>query len=238
LGTGEAHAQRFQLPEGARSLELVAEGGGAVVQGLVLQRSRPGIVLDTLGVPSADANLFLRAREDLFRAQLAERAPRLLLFILGGNEAKRLEWRRSELDEVEAGLRTLVRRSRAAVPDAACLVVGPIDAVRGGTGAQRLVQRPFLDEVITLERKIALGEGCAFFDMFSAMGGSGSISRMAQAGLVHDDLVHPRGKGLDLLGQLLTDALLRAWVDAGTAPRPPSQPPSEPPSERSTESLP
>ncbi|WNG22932.1 hypothetical protein F0U62_01990 [Cystobacter fuscus] len=230
LGTGEAHSQRFKLPEGARSLELVAEGGGAVVQGLVLQHSRPGIVLDTLGVPSADANLFLRAREDLFRAQLAERAPRLLLFILGGNEAKRLEWRRSELDEVEAGLRTLVRRSRAAVPDAACLVVGPIDAVRGGTGPQRLVQRPFLDEVITLERKIALDEGCAFFDMFSAMGGSGAISRFAQAGLVHDDLVHPRGKGLDLLGQLLTDALLHAWVDAGTTP--------ERPSEHTTESLP
>ncbi|HYO73920.1 MAG TPA: GDSL-type esterase/lipase family protein [Archangium sp.] len=214
-GSGQAQGLSFDIPEGARHLEVVAEGRGAVVLGVVLQHQRPGIVLDTLGVPSADANLFLRAREDVFRAQLAERSPRLLLFILGGNEAKRLEWGRSNLAEVEEGLRTFVRRSRAAAPGSACLVVGPIDAVRGGNGPKKLAQRPYLDEVIRIERQIALAEGCAFFDIFSAMGGSGSLARFVQAGLVHEDLVHPRGHGLDILGQLITDALLRSWVDAG-----------------------
>ncbi|WNG51611.1 hypothetical protein F0U60_51425 [Archangium minus] len=218
VGTGQAQTLAFDIPESARTLDVVAEGRGAVVLGVVLQHQRPGIVLDTLGVPSADANLFLRAREDIFRAQLAERSPRLLLFILGGNEAKRLEWGRSNIAEVEEGLRSFVRRSRAAAPDSACLVVGPIDAVRGGTGPQKLAQRPYLDEVISIERQIALSEGCAFFDIFAAMGGSGSIARFVKAGLVHDDLVHPRGQGLDILGQLITDALLRTWV-AGGDPR-------------------
>ncbi len=213
-GSGQAQALTFELPAGARTLDVVAEGKGAVVLGVVLQHERPGIVLDTLGVPSADANLFLRAREDIFRAQLAERSPRLLLFILGGNEAKRLEWGRSKLQEVEEGLRTFVRRARTAAPGSACLVVGPIDAVRGGDGPKRLAQRPYLDEVISIERQIALAEGCAFFDIFSAMGGSGSLARFNAAGMVHEDLVHPKGQGLDLLGQLITDALLRAWVEA------------------------
>ncbi|QRN98031.1 hypothetical protein JRI60_02855 [Archangium violaceum] len=213
-GNGQAQALTFDLPPGARNLDVVAEGRGAVVLGVVLQHQRPGIVLDTLGVPSADANLFLRAQEDIFRAQLAERSPRLLLFILGGNEAKRLEWGRSNLAEVEEGLRTFIRRSRAASPDSACLVMGPIDAVRGGNGPNKLTQRPYLDEVIGIERQIALAEGCAFFDIFSAMGGSGSLARFVQAGFVHEDLVHPRSHGLDLLGQLLTDALLRGWVES------------------------
>ena len=185
-----------------------------MVLGVVLQHQRPGIVLDTLGVPSADANLFLRAHEDIFRAQLAERSPRLLLFILGGNEAKRLEWGRSKLAEVEDGLRSFVRRSRAAAPGSACLVVGPIDAVRG-KGPNKLAQRPYLDEVISIERQIALSEGCAFFDIFSAMGGSGSLARFVQAGLIHEDLVHPRSHGLDILGQLITDALLRCLGGGG-----------------------
>ncbi|HYO54582.1 GDSL-type esterase/lipase family protein [Archangium sp.] len=218
-GSGQAQALAFDIPEGARHLEVVAEGRGAVVLGIVLQHQRPGIVLDTLGVPSADANLFLRAREDIFHAQLAERSPRLLLFILGGNEAKRLEWGRSKMAEVEEGLRSFVRRSRAAAPGSACLVVGPIDAVRGGNGPHKLAQRPYLDEVIAIERQVALAEGCAFFDIFSAMGGSGSLARFVQAGLVHEDLVHPRGNGLDLLGQLITDALLRSWVDSGDPSR-------------------
>ncbi len=211
-GSGEARGTSFDIPEGARTLELVS-GRGAVVQGVVLQRQRPGIVLDTLGVPSADANLFLRGDESIFRAQLAERSPRLMVFILGGNEAKRLEWGRSELHEVEQGLRDFLARTRAAAPESACLVVGPIDAVRGGKGARRLQQRPYLDEVIALERKVALAGGCAFFDSFTAMGGSGSLARFVEAGLVHSDLVHPRGQGLDLIGQLITDALLRAWVE-------------------------
>jgi GDSL-like Lipase/Acylhydrolase family len=213
-GNGQAQALSFDIPPGARHLDVIAESRGAVVLGVVLQHQRPGIVLDTLGVPSADANLFLRAQEDIFRAQLAERSPRLLLFILGGNEAKRLEWGRSNLAEVEEGLRTFVRRSRAASPGSACLVMGPIDAVRGGNGPHKLTQRPYLDEVIRIERQIALAEGCAFFDIFSAMGGSGSLARFVQAGFVHEDLVHPRSHGLDLLGQLLTDALLRAWVES------------------------
>ncbi|WP_257451847.1 GDSL-type esterase/lipase family protein [Archangium lipolyticum] len=218
-GNGQAQALTFDIPPGARSLDVVAEGRGAVVLGVVLQHQRPGIVLDTLGVPSADANLFLRAQEDIFRAQLAERSPRLLLFILGGNEAKRLEWGRSNLAEVEEGLRTFIRRSRAASPDSACLVMGPIDAVRGGNGPNKLTQRPYLDEVIGIERQIALAEGCAFFDIFSAMGGPGSLARFVQAGFVHDDLVHPRSHGLDLLGQLLNDAMLRAWVESGDPSR-------------------
>jgi lysophospholipase L1-like esterase len=218
-GNGQARSLTFDIPAGARHLEVVAEGRGAVVLGLVLQHQRPGIVLDTLGVPSADANLFLRAREDIFRTQLAERSPRLLLFILGGNEAKRLEWGRSKLAEVEDGLRSFVRRARTAAPGSACLVVGPIDAVRGGKGPHKLAQRPYLDEVIALERQVALAEGCAFFDIFSAMGGSGSLARFVQARLVHEDLVHPRGHGLDLLGQLITDALLRSWVDSGDPSR-------------------
>jgi lysophospholipase L1-like esterase len=214
-GNGQAHTLAFDLPAGARTLEVVAEGRGAVVLGVVLQHQRPGTVLDTLGVPSADANLFLRAREDIFRAQLVERSPRLLLFILGGNEAKRLEWGRSKLAEVEDGLRTFVRRARTAAPDSACLIMGPIDAVRGGSGPNRLTQRPYLDEVITLERQIALAEGCAFFDAYTAMGGKGSLERFDKAGMMHEDLVHPKGQGLDLLGQLLTDAMLRAWVESG-----------------------
>jgi lysophospholipase L1-like esterase len=216
-GSGRARSTPFDIPAEAESLEVVAGGKGAVVLGLVLQHERPGVVLDNLGVPSADAHLFLRAEEEAFRTQLAEREPRLLLFMLGGNEAKRLEWGRADMEQVEQSLHALLRRSRAAVPESGCLVVGPIDAVQGPEAPKPLAQRPYLDEVIATERRVALEEGCAFFNLFEAMGGSGSLARLAKRGLVHEDLVHPRGRGLDLLGQLLTDALLRAWVETPPA---------------------
>ncbi|MBJ6764988.1 hypothetical protein JGU66_29845 [Myxococcaceae bacterium JPH2] len=213
-GNNQGQSTRFDIPADAKWLDVSVEGKDAVVQGVVLEHDRPGIVLDMLGVPSSDARLFGRFGDDLLRTQLTERSPRLLLFFLGGNERKRLEWKRTTPEVVRSDLFALLRRVRAVSPNSACMVVGPIDAVRtdSPTGPGK-DPRPFLDAVIAAEREVATREGCAFFDLFSAMGGTGSLMRFHAAGFVHDDLVHPRGKGLDVLGQLVTDALLRAWVE-------------------------
>jgi hypothetical protein len=100
------------------------------------------------------------------------------------------------------------------------MLVGPLDAVLGPGASKPFQQRADLLEVIDLERKIALAEGCAFFDLFTAMGGTGSLQRFQAKGLVHDDLVHPRGKGLDLLGALISDALLKTWSETPRAEQP------------------
>ncbi|NMO23041.1 hypothetical protein HPC49_44655 [Pyxidicoccus fallax] len=236
-GDGTARATHFELPAGATTVDVVAEEKGAVVQGVVLQHARPGIVLDMLGVPSADAGLYARMDDAILRSQLAERAPRLLVFFLGGNESKRLEWKRVNLETVRADLKALLGRARLAAPGSACMVVGPMDAVSDTRGASKTrTQRPFLEAVVTAEREVALAQGCAFFDTYTAMGGKGSLMRFHASGFMHDDMVHPRGKGLDLLGHFVTDALLRAWVEtprpagrvaAASTPPPPPTPTAE-----------
>jgi lysophospholipase L1-like esterase len=219
---GSGHSQRtdFTLPGDAKTLELIAHKKGTAIQGLVLDRPGAGMVLDTLGVPAADASLFLTADEESVTRQLGSRSPALVVIMLGGNEVKRLQWKRSTMDKVERDLHRFIQRVKLGSPTSACLLVGPLDAVLGPDAARPFQQRADLLEVIELERKIALAEGCAFFDMFGAMGGTGSLQRFHTKGLVHDDLVHPRGKGLDLLGALLSDALLKAWSETPRAEQP------------------
>ncbi|WP_338873188.1 GDSL-type esterase/lipase family protein [Myxococcus stipitatus] len=213
-GSGQSKSTRFEVPAGTTAVDVVAEGKGAVVQGVVLQHARPGIVLDMLGVPSADASLYARLEDGALRTQLHERDPRLLVFFLGGNESKRLEWKRTDLDTLRADLGALLRRARVAAPSSACLVVGPMDAVRDSKDrGKAFTQRPFLEAVVSAEREVTLAEGCAFFNLYEAMGGKGSLERFHRSGYMHDDLVHPRGRGLDVLGHLVTEALLRAWVE-------------------------
>jgi hypothetical protein len=102
---------------------------------------------------------------------------------------------------------------KSAASDAACWVIGPLDAVvRRPTGPY--TQRAELEQVIAMERSVALEAGCGWFDLFAAMGGSGSIRRFDKAGLMHSDRVHPKGRGLDVLGQLITDALFDAYAKA------------------------
>jgi len=219
---GDGHSQRtnFTLPADAASLELIAHKKGTALHGVALDRQGPGIVLDTLGVPAADASLFLQANEEMVSQQLASRTPPLVLIMLGGNEVKRLQWRRSTMEKVERDLHRFIQRIKRASPASACLLVGPLDAVLGPDAARPFQQRADLLEVLELERRIALAEGCAFFDMFAAMGGTGSLERFHARGLVHDDLVHPRGKGLDLIGALLSSALLTAWSETPHAEQP------------------
>ncbi|RKH03214.1 hypothetical protein D7X32_14780 [Corallococcus carmarthensis] len=220
-GDGASRTTSFDLPAGAKWLDVTAEGKGAIVQGVVLQQDASGIVLDMLGVPSADATLYARLEEDALKAQLQQRDPKLLLFFLGGNESKRLEWKRTDLPTVRQDLTALLRRARAAAPGSACLVVGPMDAVQDGHAKGKpLTQRPFLEAAIQAEREVALAEGCGFFNLYTAMGGAGSLARFHQAGFMHEDLVHPRGQGLDLLGQLVSDALLAGWANEGAVPAP------------------
>lgn len=206
------------LPPGAEDLMVRAERPGAVVQGVVLEQELPGVVLDTIGLPAADSPRWLTADETLVKAQLAARDPSLLMVMLGGVENRRIAWGRYSDDDISQALTGLLARLKSGAPKASCLVVGPIDAVEGmldervlGRKVRPFTERQELTRIIALERRVALESGCAFFDLFAAMGGSGSLQRFSRHGLLHDDHVHPRGFGLDVLGELIADALLQEW---------------------------
>lgn len=219
-GSGRGPQQtRLALPPGAAKLELRTADEGAVVQGVALESQTPGVVLDVFGVPSADAHRWLDTDEALFADQLGARGPDLVMVMLGGNEAKRIAWGSATRDTTEEDLRAFLARTHAAAPRASCLVVGPIDAVVGGAAPpgveppdEPFRQRPQLAAVIDIERRVALEAGCGFFDLYAAMGGQGSLERFDAAGLLHEDLTHPKQKGLDVLGQLVADALLDAYA--------------------------
>lgn len=135
-----ARDEVFAIDPGARHIDL-ALPKGSVVYGASLEREEPGVILDTLGVPAADSGLFLDADDAIATAQVAALSPSLLLFVLGGNEIKRYAWGRKSLEETEAEARAFLSTMRARAPDAACLVVGPIENVLGGEGDDRFVMR-------------------------------------------------------------------------------------------------
>ncbi len=212
----------IELPADARSLAIEAKGSGAVLYGALLERQRPGVLVNTFGVPAADASHFLSSDPDIFAHQLRAQDPALVVVMLGGNETKRLHWKRRTRDEVERGYAALLDRLQQVVPEAACLAVGPIDSVHGGPEKVWRTRR-HLAWVIEMQKRVAAEKGCAYFDLFEAMGGPGSLRRFAAHGLLHEDMVHPKEGGLVLLGELLSDALLDAYEKA------PALAPSSPP---------
>jgi lysophospholipase L1-like esterase len=225
LGQEDLGFQRIALPDQARMLTLSATQGEVSLLGVSLESDSPGIVYDTVGLPGALFDVYLRSPEATFVSQLGRRSPALVVVMLGGNEAYEIGRKWITLETARKNAEALVDRVRAAAPDASCLLVAPMDAaVRTVSG--ELEPRPNTAEVGAMIREVAQAKGCAFWDLYRAMGGDRSVARWLGAGLFNQDLVHPRARGADVLGHLFDFALERA-----RAQRPGARAPrfSEPP---------
>ncbi len=211
-GTDLGKSAEIRLPPLSKSVHLVADKG-ARIYGIAFDSEQRGVSLDTIGVPAASSKLFTElVDETLFAEQLTARAPTLTLLMLGGNETRALAF--GTLDEATfvQRLTTLIQRVQQAAPEGACLVVSPIDAGKTTTADDTLVTREEIHRVIAVQKRVAADVGCAWFDLFEAMGGAGSLQKMRELKMVSDDLVHPTARGGDVLGQLVVDGLLNSWV--------------------------
>jgi lysophospholipase L1-like esterase len=198
-----------QIPPGTKTLTLRADGGEVSLLGVTLESGAPGVVYDTVGLPGAMFDVFLRGPERAFAAQLAHRDPALVVVMLGGNEAYKMGRGWLKLDKARAHAKALVQRIRSTAPGASCLLLAPMDAgVRDASGS--IVPRAHTHEVGAAIREVALESGCGFWDALAAMGGEGAAARWYQQKLFQDDLIHPKRRGADILGHLFEVALERA----------------------------
>jgi lysophospholipase L1-like esterase len=212
---------RVKLPAGAKTLTLKTRGK-VELHGVSLENGNPGVVYDTIGLPGAYAGVFLRPHRPYFRAQMRQRKPSLVVLMFGGNEAFRLSRDWTKPEEIKQEAEQLVKRVRESVPDAACLIWSPIDAAVRTMGGD-LVPRRGSRMVADIFREVAKEGGCAYWDALGAMGDEGAAIRWLSAGLLNEDLIHPRAKGSDLLGHLFDLALQRAWA-ASHPPRVAAEP--------------
>ncbi len=221
----EVAYHEVRAPDGEHELEVMTIAGTTRSFGVVLEREGPGVVLDAIGVQGARVR-FLDKQDDAHWAeQLRWRDPALLVYQFGANESgdgfayPMAEYRKTLEEVLAQGLR--------AVPRAGCLVVGAMDrAEKKGTALQTMAVIPAL---VAEQRAASAAVGCAFFDTFAAMGGSGSMAAWVQRGLGQGDLTHPTGSGSEVLASWLYRALLEGyegWKGAGRPSAPPLPEPS------------
>lgn len=210
---------RLALPADTKTLS-VSTRGRVALYGVATEAAHGGVVYDSIGLPGATAESFLRADEEAFNAQLEARDPSLVVLMLGGNESFAIAQKRLTPQAVHDNYRALIERVRAGAPQAACLLVSPMAAgirTMGGAVAARQGTRPVGEAM----RAAALEGGCAFWDMLAAFGGDEALPRWVGADLMLEDLFHPRALGGDLLGHLFDFALSRAQQTRAIDPRRP-----------------
>jgi lysophospholipase L1-like esterase len=207
-----ARVRSVRVDDGASKLAVRAMGGGPVrLFGVALERERPGVVYDALGSHAAMAVYWQRQDRAHWKEELALRDPALVVFQYGTNESDL--WR-LDRDDYEHALADLIDELRD-VAGAPLLVVAPLDRAESREG--KLVTKQVILDLVAIQRRVAFAHGAAFWDTFDAMGGEGSMARWIKARpqLGGTDLTHPTPLGAEVIGDMLSDAIVgayEAWV--------------------------
>ena len=143
-----------------------------------------------------------------WKDQLALRDAALIVFQYGTNESDLWKLDRDEYEQALAGL---VDELREAARGASVLVVAPLDRAEDKDG--RLATKRVILDLVTIQKRVALSHGAAFWNTFDAMGGEGSMARWVKTKpqLGGGDLTHPTPLGAEVLGDMLSQALVDAY---------------------------
>jgi len=228
--------------DGPATLTLRTVGDGPVrLYGVTLEREVPGVVYDSVGVVGGSMHALKKINVEHWTEQLRHRAPDLVVFSFGANES--LTYAQAGptmMREYERQQAAILKRIRIALPDAALLVMGPLDAAERVDDGLRT--RPAIPKLVEAQRRAALANGAAFWDTFAVMGGEGSMARWVKNRVGSSDLVHPSWGGAVFLGNELSRSMLSGFEAhqerlARTMPwTPPSQSAGIPASPKNLES--
>lgn len=202
------------LPAPATKVSFGASGAPVPFYGVVLETAGPGVVWDALGVVGVGTRSFTTYFDkEHLRAQVAQRAPDLVVVMLGGNELGVPALQRGDGAGYATGYRDTLHMLRAGAPNAGCLVVTPLD--QGTREGGKPTTKPSLKRLVKVLRGLAAEEGCAFWDAYAAMGGEGAIVSWTRRKppLAWTDLLHLSADGQDLVGQALADAIEAGYDD-------------------------
>jgi lysophospholipase L1-like esterase len=226
------HPGRQVIPvdDGPHKLTLEHAGGGAIdLFGVALERQKPGVIVDSLGVVGRRLGSLRSWDWSIIGEQLATRDPKLVVLQYGTNEADDPEL---VLEDMARYYDETIARIRAAAPNTAILILGPPDvAVREGGKACDRMKPPkgnidagivpecewrtpaVLREIIAVEHAAAVRNRVAFFDTFAALGGADQMHGwvIAEPRLAFKDHVHLSDAGYQRWADSLSGAVLEEY---------------------------
>ena len=198
--------QTFTVPEGFKEVAIGQVTGRVRLYGLRLMKDMAGVEYSSMGVNGAAITILARnVGEEHWGEQLRHVKPDLVVINYGTNESVYAGYVDTAF---ERELVRAVKRVRKAVPEAAILIMSPMDRGQRMPSGEIETVAP-MNRLVALEQRVAAEHGCAFFNTFEAMGGPGTMGRwyLTEPRMVGADLIHPMPAGAKIVGNLLYKSL-------------------------------
>ncbi|WP_291529009.1 SGNH/GDSL hydrolase family protein [Bacteroides sp. UBA939] len=183
----------------------VDEADSTLFYGLAMD-GKQGIIVDNFSLRGS-SGLSLRSIPMWMMHEFNDRRPYdLIILQYGLNVATE---RGRDYDKYAEGMKTTIDHLKEAFPQAGILIVTVGDRnYKTESGTMRTM--PGVKNLVRYQQKLAADNGIAFWNMFEAMGGDGSMAKLVHAkpSLANYDYTHINFRGGKHLAGLLYDALI------------------------------
>lgn len=169
--------------------------------------SKQGVGVSNIALRGNDGGAFYRVNSGSMQQAFKELSAGLFILQFGGNSVPYLSGGESARKH-GASFRTHIQRFKSMHPGAAIVVIGPSDMSTSIDGVMQTW--PFLNELNQGMKEAAFAEGCAFWDMFSVMGGRNSMINWVNHSPPYagPDYTHFTPAGARKMAELLSKAIL------------------------------
>jgi lysophospholipase L1-like esterase len=216
---GEVDTQSEELRPGFARFDLPPQAGDVVIQGLegpirlfgvTLLKAAPGVVYHSLGLNGASSDVIgRRFNLEQWREQIRHYHPDLIIINYGTNETGHGVFPEKWYEGV---WQRALDRARDVAGETPILVMSPMDVgTRGQDGEITTLEA--LEQLMAVQRRVALARNIPVYNTFLAMGGAGTMARWyaSTPRLVSADYIHPTPAGAKIVAGEFIQALLEDY---------------------------
>ena len=181
----------------------VTGGGSSRFYGVSLD-GHHGISVDNFSMRGSGGQHLLQVPQETLRSFASVRPYDLIILHFGLNVASP---KQKDYSGYASQMGKVIDRMKDAYPNAAILVVSIGDRDTRGTDGQ-MHTMDGVKELVAYQRKMASDHHVAFWNLYEAMGGDGSLARMTENKQANKDYTHINFAGGKHLATLLYDVLM------------------------------
>jgi lysophospholipase L1-like esterase len=188
-----------------RSKVTVTVNGPANIYGVLLDQ-KTGVSMDNVPMRGSSGNIFTRITRNTIEPFFRHENVRLIILQYGGNSVPGLRTEKS-LHDFCKEIQRQIRFFQQLAPEAKILYIGPSDMSTRIGGEMRTYT--LLPRFVELLDQYVTECGASFWNLFEAMGGTGSMVRWvaARPQLAGEDYIHFTHKGAERVSDLLYETI-------------------------------
>ncbi|MBR1793107.1 MAG: hypothetical protein IJ764_05650 [Bacteroidales bacterium] len=190
----------FPHPVGRVTLTM---SGEADLYGIMVDNG-PGVAVDNIPMRGCSGQQFSLIDATELKASYDYMDVGMIILQFGGNSVPYIRGEQA-LATYGRSLGRQIDRLRRCCPDALILFIGPSDMSTTIDG--ETMTYPYLPSIVAGIRDSVTAHGAAYWSLYDAMGGYGSMTAWVHQGLAGADHIHFTQQGADMMGDRLVESI-------------------------------